>query len=161
MLKLIIIYFIFQTIYVILNTVKTILTIKSTKIVASIASAITYAVYVFVLIYTVADFSIWVKAGLTAVTNFIGTYISMFIVEKLRRDKLWEITATVTDIDRRNNIMGTLAYCKIGFNVMQTSKDNEYVFHIYSKTKDESLVIKKCLAENNAHYIIHEETVRL
>ena len=159
MLKLILIYFIFQTIYVILNTVKTILTIKSTKAIASLASAITYAVYVFVLIYTVADFSIWVKAGLTAITNLVGTYVSILLLEKFRKDKLWEITATM-----KANIFALksdLSNLQVGYNIQATHRENEYIVHLYSETKEQSIQIKAVLQKYNAKYIIHEDGVRL
>lgn len=163
MLKLIIYYLIFQTVYVILNTIKTILTIKSTKTIASIASAITYAVYVFVLIYTVADFSIWIKAGLTALTNFVGTYISMGIIERFRKDKLWEIVATATlpTVNKVNKLKADLFVADIGYNLQHTHKDSEYVIHLYSHNKAESEKIKDILTRINAKYIVHEETVRL
>lgn len=157
MLKLIIIYLIFQTVYVILNTIKSILTIKSTKLIASISSAICYAVYVFVLIYTVADFPIWIKALLTAITNLFGTYISMYILEHLRKDKLWEITATAKTISlgREFRQQG------IGYNITSTQDGEEYVYHIYSKSKADSEKVKKLLQQYNAKYIVHEETVKL
>lgn len=163
MLKLIIIYLIFQTVYVILNTIKSILTIKSTKMVASIISAITYAIYVFVLIYTVADFPVWVKALLTAITNLVGTWVSMWLLEKMRKDKLWEIVATVDKCtaSQASAIGAKLYENDIGYNISSTHRPTEYVFHIYSANKRQSEIVKTLLATCNAKYIIHEETVRL
>lgn len=159
-MNLVITYLIFQGIYVILNTIKSILTIKSTKWVAATASAITYAVYTFVLIYTVADFSIYVKAGLTAVTNFVGTIISMWILEKLRKDKLWEITATLKTTDLHQIII-ELDAAKISYNYTTTNKIGEFVFNCYCKTKKESHALKTVLTKYNAKTIVHEETVKL
>ena len=160
MMKLIITYLIFQTVYVILNTTKSVLTIKSTKFVAATASAITYAVYVFVLIYTVADFSIWVKAGLTAVTNFIGTLISIWLLDKIRKDKLWEITATVKSINMQD-LLNELNTANVSFNYNNTNNLTEWVFHCYCKTKKESVALRDILIKYNAKYIVHEETVKL
>jgi len=159
-MKLILTYLIFQGIYVILNTIKSILTIKSTKWVAATASAITYAVYTFVLIYTVADFSIYVKAGLTAATNFIGTVISMWILEKIRKDKLWQITATIRT-DKLNEVRQKLNKAEISYNCANTNTPAEYVFNCFCKTKNESKLLKDILTAYNAKYIVHEETVKL
>lgn len=159
MVKLIVIYFILQTIYVILNTIKSILTIKSTKMVASISSAVCYAVYVFVLIYTVADFPIWVKALLTAITNFVGTWVSMRVLERIRKDKLWKIEATITD--NYETICGLLNDKNISYNAVATNRPNEKVYNIYSKTKADSEIVKDILKDYNAKYIVYEETVRL
>ena len=162
MIKLIITYAILQTIYVILNTISSIWKIKAGKMLASISSAVCYAVYVFVLIYTVADFNIWVKAGLVAGTNFVGVYVSRIITEKLRKDKLWEITATVSDDAKAFYIEHGLRENNIGFNTLKVNDNcGSTVFHIYSKNQKESVIIKSLLANNYAKYIVHEETVRL
>lgn len=161
-MKLIIYYLIFQTVYVILNTVKSILTIKSTKLVASIASAITYAVYVFVLIYTVADFSIYVKAGLTAVTNFVGTFISMAILERIRKDRIWKVEATIRDLPSANKVIGELTAAHIGFNYIITFGDNrDYIFNIYSKDRKESAKIRDILNGVNAKFTLYENNLKL
>lgn len=161
-MKIIFIYLIFQTVYVILNTVKSILTIKSTKLVASIASAITYAVYVFVLIYTVADFSIYVKAGLTAITNFVGTYISMAILDRLRKDRIWKIEATLRDLPSANNTINKLTEAGIGYNYITTLGANrDYVFNIYSKNRKESALIRDILNEVGAKFTIYENNITL
>lgn len=162
MLKLILTYAILQTLYVILNTISSIWKIKAGKLVASISSAVCYAVYVFVLIYTVANFSIWIKAGLVAITNFVGVWVSRIITDKLKRDKLWEIVATVSDREQARKIDITLQQYNIGFNNIQVNDScNSLVYHIYSKNQKESEVIKKVLKDSGAKYIIHEETVRL
>ena len=49
----------------------------------------------------------------------------------------------------------------ISYNVTQTQKQDEYVFHIYSKNQTESQTIKAILNEWKAKYIVHEESVKL
>ena len=163
MVKLIITYLIFQTIYVVLNTLTSIFKIKSGKFIASISSAICYGFYVYVLIFTMADFPDYIKAILTAVTNFVGVYVSMYILEKFKKDKLWQIVATVkaNDIGLAFTLDSVLEQNDIAFTCIPTSKPNEYVYNIYSKSQNESKVVKNLLDLHKAKYIINEQGARL
>jgi uncharacterized protein YebE (UPF0316 family) len=148
---------------VILNTLTSIFKIKSGKIVASLSSAICYAFYVYVLIYTMADFPDYIKAILTAVTNFVGVFISMWVLEKIKKDKLWQITATL-----KGNPM-SLAFTfekvlndnHISYTCIPTNNPNEYVYNIYSKSQKESKIIRDLLNVHRSKYIIHAETEKL
>lgn len=162
MTKLIITYLIFQTIYVILNTLTSIFKIKSGKLVASISSAICYGFYVYVLIFTMADFPDYIKAILTAVTNFVGVFVSMFILEKLKKDKLWKIEATIKDNQLDLEwLVDKFTINKISFNMLTTWDNKEIIVNIYSKNQNESKVIKGLLDQVNAKYTIYEDSHRL
>ena len=160
--KLIITYLIFQTIYVILNTLTSIFKIKSGKIVASISSAICYGFYVYVLIFTMADFPDYIKAILTAITNFVGVFVSMYILEKFKKDKLWKIEATIkaNQIDLEW-LVDKFTINKISFNMLTTWDNKDIIVNIYSKNQSESQVIKGLLDQVNAKYTIYEDSHRL
>ena len=162
MAKLIITYLIFQTIYVVLNTLTSIFKIKSGKIVASVSSAICYGFYVYVLIFTMADFPDYIKAILTAVTNFVGVFVSMWILEKLKKDKLWKIEATIkaNQLDLEW-LVDKFTTNKISFNMLTTWDNKEIIVNIYSKNQNESKVIKGLLDQVNAKYTIYEDSHRL
>ena len=158
----IIVFFGVQLVYVILNTIKTILSVGKGKQLASVMSAICYAFYTIVLILTVSELNIWVKMLIIATTNYIGTFVSMIIVQKLRKDRLWEITATVRETNENHNILDfELCINKISFNSMETNRQNERVYKIYSSSQKESSKIKTILDKYNSKYIVYEETVRL
>lgn len=161
--KLIITYLIFQTIYVVLNTLTSIFKVKSGKMIASLSSAICYAFYVYVLIFTMADFPDYIKAGLTAITNFVGVYVSMYILEKFKKDKLWQIVATVkaNDIGLTFSLDSVLIENDIAFTCIPTSKPNEYIYNIYSKSQKDSKIIKNLLEIHSAKYVINEQGAKL
>ena len=161
MTKLILIYLALQTIYVILNTLTTIWKINGGKWLAAISSGICYALYVYVLIYTAADFPNWIKALLTFVTNCVGVLVSRVITEKLRKNRLWEITATVDKIKAENliNLLNT-ENPQFTFNYNEVS-GNKIVFHFYSENKKQSTQIKQYLVAVNAKYFVHEEQAQL
>ena len=161
---MILVYLALQTMYVILNTLKSIWQIKAGKQLASISSGICYAVYVYVLVFTTLDFGgisyfggLCIKAILTFITNYIGVFVSMKLLEKLKKDKMWEITATVTGTE----MSCVLEYHNLSYNVIPTNRPHEYVYHIYSKSQKDSAIIKNVLDAHSAKYIVHEETVRL
>lgn len=163
MAQLIITFLILQVVYVILNTITSILKVKSGKMIASITSAICYAFYVYVLIATATDsFPPYVKALLVAITNFVGVYISMWVLEKFKKDKLWEIKATMKD-NNDNLIALTKAFedNHISFNVLRTWDNKELILNIYSKSQKESAMVKQELDKVNAKYIVHEQQVKL
>lgn len=153
------VYLVLQIVYVVLNTVTNIAKIKCTKLVASICSAVCYGFYVIVVVATASDYSIWVKMALTAVTNLVGVYIGMLVMEKMRKDRLWKIEATVTN-GKWVELTLALAEKNISHNYI-TLNDNLVVFNIYSKSQAESLIIKDLLTTHNAKYIITESTLRL
>lgn len=153
-----------QLVNVILNTIKSIITIKGTKLSASIVSAITYGVYTIVVFYTASDeLSLFDKVWITMATNVVGVYISMVLLEKTKKDKLWEITATIRSSESKDieYISYMLDFYEIGHNYSPLTNNQGAVFHIYSKTQKESEQIKKLLDNYNAKYIAHEEQVRL
>ena len=85
-------------------------------------------------------------------------------MNRKKKDKLWEIVETV---DQSVSIYAVeltemaLKESNISYNVTPTQKQNEYVFHIYSKNQTESQTIKAILNEWKAKYIVHEESVKL
>ena len=160
--KLIITYLIFQTIYVVLNTLTSIFKVKSGKLIASISSAVCYAFYVYVLIYTMADFPDYIKAILTAITNFVGVFVSMWLLERFKKDKLWKIEATIkTNQLDLGWLVEKLTIEKISFNMLTTWDNKETIVNIYSKSQNQSKIIKGLLDQVKAKYTIYEDSHKL
>ena len=159
----IILFFVCQLINVALNTAKTIIMHKEEKISSSLINAITFGFYAIIVVMTASALPLWITIVITVITNLIGVYLSMWILEKCKKDSLWEITATVlnenNDIDY---IIEKLEKEKISFNMVWTFNQEEVIFHIYSKNQKESQIIKNLLdSMTYAKYIVHEERVRL
>ena len=94
-MKVIILFIILTIANVIIQTIKSICTIKCGKSIAAIVNAVAYGLYTFVIFYTSADgLSIWWKAILTALANLVGVYLVKLFEEKVRKDKLWRIECT-------------------------------------------------------------------
>ena len=138
-----------ELINVILSTVKSITTINSKKIVAAAANAIYYGFYTIVLIWTVDDtINLWVKIGVTILTNFIGVYLGKLITEKLRKDRIWEIKAGVHPDDaigvRTELYEHHLHFTNsdvVGYDE-NANTQNYILFCVYTSTKDDSRKVR-------------------
>ena len=79
---MIIIYFLISLINVILHIVRSILVIKSSKIIASLANCICYT-FSAVVIKFIAEVDLWIAICVQATTNFFGCYVAMLVCEKV------------------------------------------------------------------------------
>lgn len=159
----IVVFTICQFINVALNTAKTIIMHKEEKISSSLINAITFGFYAIIVVMTASALPLWITIIITIITNLIGVYGSMWLLDRFKKDSLWEITATIDNSTNYNlhYLQTVLRLNAISYNYMQTSKKEEYVFHIYSKNQKESAIIKEELDTIKAKYIVHEERAKL
>lgn len=75
-------YFIISFINVFLHILRSILVIKHTKLVASIANCVCYT-FSAVVIKFIAEVDLWIAIAVQATTNFIGCYVAMVVAERL------------------------------------------------------------------------------
>ena len=94
-IKLLIIFVLLNVVNVIIQTVKSIATIKCGKAVAALVNAIAYGLYTVVVVYTVCDLPLWLKVIVVGVANLIGVYVVKYFEEKGRKDKIWLVKITV------------------------------------------------------------------
>ena len=74
-------YFIISFINVFLHIARSILVIKSSKLIASLANCICYT-FSAVVIKFIAEVDLWIAICVQSATNFFGCYIAMLICEK-------------------------------------------------------------------------------
>ena len=161
----IVLFVVCQLINVALNTAKTIIMHKEEKISSSVINAVTYGFYAIIVVMTASALPLWITIVISALTNLFGVYGSMWLLDRFKKDSLWEIVATVqnTEMDNYKQFIDlVLTREHISFNCIGTNKQGEYVYHIYSENQKQSAIIKKVLSGGtNAKYIVHEEKVRL
>ena len=161
-MTILLIYLTLQIINVILATIKSIVTVRGTKLMAAIMNALSYSVNIVVVIYSVMDFNIWIKIVITAFTNFVGTYLGIYLLEKTRKEKLWEISGTVIRADDYVAIKEELRqYPYIKYHSLTLDDNQGYIFYVYTKTKSQSRVVRDLMIKHKAYTIAKEETVRL
>lgn len=149
------VFVILNIVNVILQTVKSIATVKCGKWGASIMNAVAYALYTVVVVYMNADgLGILWKAVIIGVTNLVGVFVVKYFEEKNRKDKLWKVEATVTS-DKVSDVHLELDSLSIPHNLFRT--DGEYrVFNIYCATQKESHNAREILNKYGAKYFVSE-----
>ena len=150
--KIIFVFFIAQLINVILSTLKSVITVKGGKNWAAAINAISYG-FNTVVIKSLADISMEVAVVITIVTNLVGVYLGLIIVEKFRKDQLWKITVTIPT-NELNEFKRKLKINDVSFIAYETSYDAYKVVDIFSKHKSDSRTIKDIFKLFSVKYTI-------
>ena len=155
-MKLLFIFIVLNIFNVILQTVKSICTVKCGKTVAAIVNAVAYGLYTVVIVFTNADLPLMQKVLVVALSNLIGVYVVKWFEEKQRKDKLWAIRFTVKD-DERKKIINELENKDISYGYDIRGK--YVVFETFCNSKKETLKIKEIVKKFNAKYFISENKI--
>lgn len=144
-----VIFFVVITlINVILSTVKSILTVKSSRGVATLINAIAYGFYTLV-VKSMSAVSTETVVISTIGCNLVGVYFSMWLLDKFKKDVLWKITV-VPEMKHMEKIREELQSSEIGYNIysLNTKYGNQSGIDIFSKSQSDSKIIKEILNSN-------------
>lgn len=131
---------------VIIQTAKSIITVKSGKTMAAIVNAVAYGLYTVVTVYLLCDLPLLWKALIVAFCNLVGVYVVKWIEEKARKDKLWLVKITVPAAEFQS-IKNALNSYDIPFTFYDVTK--YIVFDTYCNTqKETNLVTDLCKKHN-------------
>lgn len=152
-MKLIIVFIIANITNVIIQTIKSLCTVKCGKSVAAVVNAIAYGFYTYVIVLTVCDLPLWLKVVVVGACNLVGVFCVKWGEEKARKDKLWKVEATV----KPTEVEAIKQSCK-ALNVPFSYIDiNKYViFNFYCATQAQSALIKGILNNCKAKYFVSE-----
>lgn len=139
---------------VVIQTVKSIVTINGGKMIAAVINAVTFFIYTFCVVYMNADGLglVW-KALIIGVINFVGVYVVKLIEEKSRKDKLWRVEATVSR-EVALDLIRKLKANNLPYNYIDIEK--YYLFNVYCATQAQSAKVKEVLNSYNAKYFVSE-----
>ena len=139
---------------VIIQTVKSIATVKCGKAVAALVNAVAYGLYTIVTVYMLCELSLGLKAIIVALCNLVGVFVVKWGEEKARKDKLWKVEATVYE-PYKESLIADLEKAEIPFNYIEGI--GKYVlFNIYCETQKESSAVKGLLDFHKAKYFVTE-----
>lgn len=156
-MELLIIFIVLNIVNVILQTVKSIATVKCGKSVAAIINAIAFGLYTIVTVYTMCDLPLMLKAGIVAVCNLVGVWIVKWLEEKARKDKLWKVEATISNdgIDPEyDDCIIELKQSGIPINYIDITK--YILINCYCATQADSTKVKTILDKYDAKYFVTE-----
>ena len=152
--RLLITFIMLNIVNVIIQTVKSLATVKCGKSAAALVNAVAYGLYTVVLVYTVCDLPLWLKVIVVGLCNLVGVFVVKFAEEKARKDKLWKVEATIPAEYTKD------LHCKLTAEEIP----NNYivgigkysVFNCYCATQAESKVVKEILDKYKAKYFVSE-----
>ena len=147
-MNLLLIFILLNVVNVILQTAKSIATVKCGKTVAAIANAVAYGLYTVVIVYTVCDLPLWEKILVVALANFVGVYIVKIFEQKLSKEKLWKIEMAIPYGNSAEYIRVKLADIdKIPNNYQTIGK--WHIFNCYCMTKEQTAKCQALAKEYN------------
>ena len=148
------VFVILNILNVIIQTVKSIATIKCGAWSAAAINALAYGLYTVVVVYMSADgLGLLWKAVIIGLANLFGVYVVKLIEQKKRKDKLWKVEGTVTrtKISRLDHELDT---AQIPHNYVIAGKYG--IFNCYCATQKESATVKVLLDKYGAKYFATE-----
>ena len=157
-MKLLIIFIALNLLNVILQTFKSIATIKYGKVMASIVNAVAYGLYTVVIIYTMCELPLWAKALIVAGTNFIGVFVVKLIEEKREKEKLWKLEANFDATDREAAI-SEFENSNIPFNYIPVG--DTVIFNLFCYNKEQTEKARAIIKAHNGRVFVSESKIVL
>lgn len=155
--KLLLVFIVLNIANVIIQTVKSIATVKCGKATAAVVNAVAYGLYTIVTVYLMCELDLYLKAGIVALCNLVGVYVVKLIEEKARKDKLWKVEATIQNlIYFTNYIKAECEKNKIPYSILNVENVDYVVFNFYCATQEKSRIVKQICDECNAKYFVSE-----
>lgn len=148
--QLLISFIIFSTLNVIIQTAKSIITLKGSKFAAASANAVAYGLYTYIIILTMCELPMLLKALITAFVNFVGVYFVKWTEEKTEKTKLWKVEISV--------LAEKAELLKNALDALGVSRDEgkpvgKWVkFDTYCYTKKESSFVREIADRYQAKY---------
>ena len=152
-MRLLILFVIMNVLNVVIQTVKSICTIKCGKAVAAVVNAVAYGLYTYIVVLTMCDLPLLAKCLIVAGCNFVGVWVVKFFEEKARKDKLWKVEATIP-VEVAEKVKHDLKANGLPYNYIDIEK--YYLFNVYCENQEQSKVAKVVLDYYNAKYFVSE-----
>ena len=138
---------------VIIQTIKSIATIKCGKTAAAVVNAVAYGLYTIVTVYMLCELPLWWKAGIVALCNLVGVWVVKYFEEKARKDKLWKVEVTIP-AEHAEQMLEDCQYYGLTYNYVDINK--YYLFNFYCPTQADSANVRKLLKSYDAKYFVVE-----
>ena len=152
------VYILANIVNVILQTIRSLATVKCGKVLASLSNALAYGFYTFIIVLTALDgISLVMKCVIVGASNLLGVFIVKLVEERLRKDRLWKIEINCRD-RHADSLDRELTARDIPHNYID-KVGYHCIFNIYAKTQAESLLVKEIIDKYNCKYFITESKV--
>ena len=138
-MEMLLIFIVLTILNVVIQTIKSIATIKCGKWAAALVNAVAYGLYTYVIFFTSSEgLDLHAKAAITAVANLVGVYVVKWFEEKARKDKLWklELACPIVHYDDLHEL---LKEYHIPHNYVEAGK--WVIFNCYCATQEDTRIV--------------------
>lgn len=146
----------FNVLNVVIQTVKSIVTIKCNKWVAAVVNAVAYGLYTYIVVLTASDIDLWFKIVVVALANLVGVFIVKWFEEKKRKEMLWKVEFTV-EAELTKVIDALLSLGGVPHNYIDVGRHT--IFNAFCATSKESESVKEIIKKYDAKYFVSETKV--
>ena len=149
------IFVVLNVLNVIIQTVKSIATVKWGALPASVTNAVAYGLYTIVVVYMNADgLGLLWKAVVIGLANLVGVYVVKAVEIKNRKDRLWKVEATILG-GQITDLYKDLRAEDISFNYLE-GVGKYIIVNCFCHTQAESAKVKVILDKYHAKYFVSE-----
>ena len=151
-MKLLSLFIVMNVVNVVIQTIKSIATIKCGKTTAALINALAYGLYTYIIVLTNCDLPLLAKCLIVASANFVGVWVVKYFEEKARKDKLWKVEATIPMewVDAVHFDLKDIPHNYIE-NVGRFA-----LFNFYCATQAESAKVRDIINQYDAKYFVSE-----
>ena len=138
---------------VLINTARSLTTVKGGKWIASCMNALCYGYYTVIIVITATyDIPLPLKIVAVAIVNFIGVFCIKLGEEKIQKEKMWIFNATAKMSTKEIlDVVALLKCANIKVLYMKVA-DELYTLQVFSNTQKESEMIKSILDNYSIKY---------
>lgn len=154
--KLLIFFIILNVVNVILQTIKSLVTMKGGKWTAALGNAVAYGLYTVLLVYMTCDLSLMAKVFVVGGCNLVGVFVVKLAEEKMQKDKLWKIELT---IDKEDGEALAEALTAEGISHNWTTLNKWALFNCYCPTRRESHIVRETAKMYDAKFFANEAKI--
>lgn len=147
-------FVVLNVVNVVIQTIKSLCTVKCGKGMASVVNALAYGFYTIVVVYMVCDLPLWLKVVVVGACNLVGVFVVKWGEELARKDRLWKVELTVLNA-QAIKLHEDLESFRIPHNyIPQVGKWT--IFNCYCATQKESAFVHEVANRNKAKYFVTE-----
>lgn len=157
MKELLILFIICNIANVIIQTIKSLATIKGSPLVAAAVNALAYGFYTYIIIITNCELPVLQKCIIVALCNLIGVYVVKKVEDKARKDKLWKVEMTIPS-DSKDFIDTFLTNCNVPHSYIE-GIGKYTIFNCYCSTQTQSKNVKEILEKVGGKYFVSESKI--
>ena len=159
-MKFFILFLIATAVNVILSTMRSLITIKGTKLSAAAINAICYGFYSYIIILTNGNgLSTISKMLITAGCNFVCVYLVKWIDEKRTPEKMWKIECAFPRMSPTEEINTHQLIEKMGIPNNFTRLGSWSIFNCYCDTCEKTDSIINFCKTNNGKMSAYESKI--